>query len=590
VGGRDRATRTAEQGGRAQASERGGSCPAWPGGWQAASATASGEYGAIAAGHPAAAAAGAEMFARGGNAVDALVAAAFVSFVVEPHNCGLGGYGRLTAYVPARSAFLTVDHHIRAPRAAHAGMFEIDRAGAETYYGWPTTVGYANSRGGLAVGVPGAVAGLVALHERLGRLQFPETVEPAIAAAREGVVVDWEVALAISEALESVALDEGARKLLLAGGRTPKLLAPNAHRLRLDGLSDTLRRIAQDRTAGFYKGPVAHAMVRAVARRGGVLDLADLEQYKPKIFWEASETFGRCTYATADDAIAYQTLNMLQLLPYQAQGPDGLCYRHALAEVLAHAFADSMRHYGDPDMVAAPTRALRSAQYAASRARAISMTRAAPRPVTAGDPWPYEPQPHGWYAAGGSCAAVQGTSQVTAIDRDGLAASVITTIAGPFGSGVFVEEGGFFLNNGMQNFDPRPGRANSVAPGKMPIFAAPALVAAADGRAVLAVGGSGGYRIESAVLHTTVNCLTFGMSAADAASHPRVHCQGRETIVDSRIPREVRDGLAELGHAVVVVDERPWPVRFGRVSVVASAGAHLGAASWPAWSGGAAAT
>jgi gamma-glutamyltranspeptidase/glutathione hydrolase len=141
----------------------------------------------------------------------------------------------------------------------------------------------------------------------------------------------------------------------------------------------------------------------------------------------------------------------------------------------------------------------------------------------------------------------------------------------------------------MNNFDPRPGRPNSIAPGKMPIFAVPTLVAAADGRAVFAAGGSGGYRITTAILHPLVYWRDFKMGLVDAVAASRVHCQGKDTYVDDRIAPEVRAALAALGHCVVVQGDNPGLNAYGRVSAVAfdPAAGLLSAASGPPWLGAA---
>ena len=167
------------------------------------------------------------------------------------------------------------------------------------------------------------------------------------------------------------------------------------------------------------------------------------------------------------------------------------------------------------------------------------------------------------------CDYVSCYDEVASADRYGNMASCCISIGSSFGSLVYVPEVGCFLNNAMQNFDPRPGRPNSIAPGKMPIFAAPALVAARRGRAVFAASGSGGYRIETGVLHTFMNRIDHGMRVQAAVDHPRVHCQGGETLIDPRVPEPVRERLRRAGHDLVERPESPggWP--YGRVCTVA---------------------
>ncbi len=164
---------------------------------------------------------------------------------------------------------------------------------------------------------------------------------------------------------------------------------------------------------------------------------------------------------------------------------------------------------------------------------------------------------------------------------------LLTSISGSFGSMVTAPGTGVTLNNGMGNFDPRPGRPNSIAPGKMPIFAVPTLLALEDGRPVFAASGSGGYRITTAVLHALSYWRDFGMSLPQAVAAPRIHCQGKETYVDARIDPAVRDKLAALGHRVLVQQDDPGLNAFGRVSVVARRGGRLQAASGPPWAGAA---
>ena len=163
-----------------------------------------GTHGIVTGGHEAEAAAGIAMIQSGGNAIDALVAAAFVGFVVEPASCGLGGYGRLAVRLGRDKRFVTFDHYVRAPGAARPDMFEIDRSKPLKYYGFPYTIGMRAEEGPLAPAVPGAVAGLCDAHAMFGRLKLAQVLEPAIAAAEAGVPVTWSLQLAISSRLAKI--------------------------------------------------------------------------------------------------------------------------------------------------------------------------------------------------------------------------------------------------------------------------------------------------------------------------------------------------------------------------------------------------
>ena len=527
------------------------------------------------------------MLEAGGNAVDAVVAAAFTAFVVEPAMYGLGGYGHLAAYLAGSGDFLTVDHCPRAPLAASARMFEPDEEAPTVHYGWPRVVGRRNERGCLAPAVPGAVAGLCAAHERAGKLPLAELLEPAVEAAEAGVEVSWNLLLVIADRLAEIREMPHAAAFLLRGGYPPRAAGYSGAGERLDTseLARTLRRIAREGAAGFYTGPVADAIEREVRAGGGVLTTRDLAGYRPKVLLERPAAYRGHAYVTANDQVGYEALNILECFPLAGFGPGSVELYHLLAEACGHAFADNMAHYGDPEHGPSPVEGLASPAFAAERAAAIRLDRAAPRPIEPADPRPFERR------AEARSAPFAGTTQMAAADASGNMCALITTLTGGFGSLVLVPGTGVFLNNSMANFDPRPGRANSIAPGKMPFFAVPTLVAARDGRAVLAACGSGGYRIASGVLSTMVHALDFGLGIQAAVDAPRVHCQGDETFVDARIPAEVRGRLAELGHRVVVQETTPAYAPFARVCAVACdpQTGVLAAGSGPAWSTAAAA-
>lgn len=542
------------------------------------------ELGVVSGGNEAEAEAGVRIFQEGGNAVDALVAAAFAGFVVEPEMCGVAGYGRLALYLPD-GRFVTVDHSGRVPAAARADMFEVDEEGSWTYYGWPQTKGRRNEWGHLSVPVPGAVAGLCLAHERWGRLPLAQVLEPAIELAEAGLVTDWRLVLAIADRAPELKQLPHAADFLFVDGQVPSLFRP--HRLDLSDLARVLREVARRGAAGFYTGWVAEAIDREVRENGGILTAADLAAYEPRVIAERPAGFRGHAYSTGFDQIGYEALNILERFDLSRLGPLAVETRHLLAEAMGHAFVDSMLHYGDPDLVRSPVNGLASPEFAAERARGISLERAAPRPIQPGDPWPYEDPESApeRLPAAPSAGGVRGTSQMTTADRSGLVCALCTTVGNSFGSVVLVPGTGMFLTNAMQNYDPRPGRQNSIAPGKMPIFGVPEIVAARDGQGVLGVAGSGGYRITTGVLHTTVNRLVFGLGLQEAVDVPRVHCQGNETFVDSRISPTVRERLAELGHTVVVEEERPGSMTFGRISAVARdpGTGLLHAASGPPW-------
>ncbi|MBV8649932.1 MAG: gamma-glutamyltransferase [Alphaproteobacteria bacterium] len=380
--------------------------------------------------------------------------------------------------------------------------------------------------------------------------------------------------------------------LFLRDGALPLLPGPHAEgtRLNRDGLAATLERIAEAGALGFYDGPVAAAIVEAVQEDGGILSREDLLSYRPRILREAPQRYRGLDYVTCFDQVGYEALNILERFDLARLGADSLAFRHLVAEALAAAYVDNIAFYGDPDFVpTSPIAALAGSAFGGRRAAMLGLERALPRPVAAIDPGASrgiaaeriadEPWP----------PKLAGTTQMAAADADGSMVSLLTSVSGSFGSFVAVPDTGIILNNGMGNFDPRPGRPNSIAPGKMPIFAVPTVVARSDHGAVFAASGAGGYRITTGVLHSLLHWHDFKMTLPDAVAAPRIHCQGKETYVDARIAPEIRAGLAKLGHTVVVQADDPGFNAFGRVSAIARdpATGRLEAAAGPPWHGAA---
>ena len=471
-------------------------------------------------------------------------------------------------------------------------MFAVDPSQPTTYYGWPTTVDRQNEWGrsrwpsqgrprsvrrprtvGQAAPRAGARARDRGSRERRGRHLGSC---PRHRRAAEG---DRVAARRRHPASPPRPATKDPRRWGLPGG--------NDERIDTSRLAETLREIGRHGAAGFYRGWVAESIEREAKVGAGILTADDLAAYQPKISVEAGAWYRGIRYSTASDPVGYEALNILDCFDLAAFGPESSEYRHLMAEAMGHAFVDNMHHYGDRDFGPSPLAGLASPEFAASRAEGIRLDRAAPTdparrslavrarvlPVAAA------------VATRPSASGLSGTSQMVAADADGNVVALITSLTSDFGSLVLVPDGGFFLNNAMRNFDPRPDRANCIAPGKMPIFAVPAIAAERDGVAVFGAGGSGGYRITSGVLHALVNHVDFGMRVQQAVDSPRVHCQGEETYVDSRVPEAVQEQLHELGHIVAQQSETPAPTNFARVSAVARdpATGELSAGSSPPW-------
>lgn len=551
------------------------------GGW-----ASSGRVGAVSAGHPQAVAAGLELLEAGGNATDATVAAGFTACVVDTNNAGLAGYGHFSAFLAESGRFLTVDHNPRAPRRATADMFALE-PGEPEGHDWPGVVDDANSTGPLAPAVPGAVRGLWEAHQAGGRLPWARVLEPAVRAAEEGVEVSWALLLEIVARETEIRASPAAAALLLRpDGSLPRPATADAPGDRLDQrpLAAILRRIATEGPDAFHRGAVAEAIAATVAAGGGILDAQDIADYAPLVFDETPLTFAGAQLVTSNDTVGAEALNILERLPLDEVVPGRADWLHLLTEAMAVAFADNATHYGDPEHVASPVGGLASPAFAAARAAQISRDAALPRPIAAADPWPFDADGPDGRAPAPSTGGMRGTSQVAAADADGNVAALITTIGNDFGCMVVVPDTGLILNSSMANFDPRPGRSNSIAPGKMPFFAVPAVVAARDGRGVFAAAGSGGYPILTSVVTTTVGVLAKHLPVQEAIDVPRTHTQGHRTHVDARVAPADRAELERRGHQLVVQETHPGALPFSRVSAVTvDPDGTLTAGSGPAW-------
>jgi gamma-glutamyltranspeptidase/glutathione hydrolase len=519
-----------------------------------------GRRGAVASGHPLSAQIGIEAIRRGGSAIDAAIAAAFASFVVEPRMCGVGGHGRMSLHIAARDLTIGIDHFVRAPRAATPDIYSAALA-RQPGGGAAGTI---HDTGHLAVGIPGAVAGLWEAHRRFGSLAWRDLVGPAIDLARAGFAADGATTLSIAARAAEIRRFPGAASLLLPGGLPPVPPAPHApgHRLDLSDLARTLARIADDGAAAIYRGDFAAALAQEMRSHGGLLDAADLSSYRPDVFVQSRHRYRGHGYVTCGDTILAECLNILEHFDLGEFAADSVAGCHVVAEALAQSFVDNFAHAGDPRHLATPLDGLASKAFAARQAAKLRFDQARVRPDP-GDPWPDQP---------GDGARpppdFPGTTQICALDGQGNAASLITSLGSAFGSLVVVPDTGVFLGNAMQWFDPRPGRANSVAPGVMPLYAAPVAIVFDGAAAAGVVAGSGGYRIQTAVLHAIINHLDRGMTPQCAIDAPRLHAQGDGLELDSRFDDPVVEGLRRLGHDPRLLDGSDSAGGFGRPSAV----------------------
>jgi len=519
--------------------------------------------------------AGLAMLQRGGNAVDAAVAAGFAVGVVEPFNSGLGGIAVMVVHEARTGTTHVFDGTGTLPAATRADQFRfVEQGTAAGIYGWPEVVDDANNTGYLSPTVPGMPACLLEAHARLGRLPRADVMAPAIQLAEQGFALDWYIVLGMAvnqHRLQRFA--ESRRVLFRPDGschRAP-MLGVEGDTFRQQDLARTLREIAQGGADAFYRGRIAELIARDMQAHGGLLSADDLANYRVRV----SEGGLSGRYRGFDivgglDNTGYptvmQALAILEGFDLARIGVGSVDELHLLAEAQRLAFVDRFAHLGDADSAELPLRGLLSASYADARRSQIDTAQARPQ-AQAGDPWAHQ---------GGRSAAPrtpgQGgegqTTHLTVIDRDRNMVSLLSTLGQHFGSAVIPRDTGVVLNNGTMWFDPVPGRVNSLAPGRRIMTAGAPIIVTRDGRPVLAVGAPGGRRVISSVLHSLVNMLDHGMGPQQAVNTPRLHSEGPTTVVDVRVGPQTLQALRDRGHQVEEREETFSTSYFGRPNAV----------------------
>lgn len=500
----------------------------------------------IVANHPRAAAAGADILASGGNAADAAVATLFALCVVEPMMVGIAG-GGLT--------------HVRAPDGTHVVFDALSCAGAamrpDLYEPeGPDSMdvrGALNRLGPSSVAVPGNLAGWCAVHARFGRLPFEDVVAPAIALAELGFAATPYLSGAVLDAQSDLARDPVLARLFLPDG------APIVAGARVvqGEAADSLRLIASEGAHVLYGGALGTALIDALAKGDapGRLMLDDLQRYRvieraPVIgTYRGYEIVGPPPPASSGVHI----VQMLNMLSFMDPAPFGSAEQAArLVEVMRAAFADRRRYSGDPAFVDVPVERLISLDHARA-----CMARVPDRPM------PYESAD---------------TTHVTVADADGMVVCATHTINGLFGARFAVPGTGIIPNNYMCNFDPNPGRALSIQPGKrVPTSMAPMMVRQ-DGRMAWALGLPGGTRIFPSALQAIVNLIDHGMDLQEAIEAPRLWTDGGPVELERGLAT-LADGLAASGNVPRIV-----PHIGGGMNAIGfgADGSLIGAACWRA--------
>ena len=491
--------------------------------WHVEKPAASGRRGMVVAQSKNAAEAGVAVLDAGGNAVDAAVATALALAAVEPWNSGLGGIGHALVHRGGQARAEWVDFGPTAPGRLDGARFKLTGRVAADLFGWPEVEGDVNIHGPLSFVIPSAVAGYAEMHGRWGRLPLSEVAAPALALARRGLPQDWFTTLKIANSAAILRRYPESARVYLRDGLPP--VPPYQGALsyfRLGSLAETLERLARAGWRDLYEGEIAASIVAEVAAMGGVLAAEDLLGCKARVMpavevpWGAS-TLQATLQVTGPLTAAPTAMDVLRRMAGLRLGPapDAAWYV-ALARALKAAYAQRLASPGDAEPAAAE-----------------------------------------------SC-----TTHLSVCDEEGSMVAMTTTLLSSMGSRVVLPGTGILMNNGVMWFDPRPGRPNSIAPGKRPLTNMFPVILRNGDTPWIAAGASGGRRIMAAVLQLASFVAGFGMTPEAAAHHPRIDVSNPHTVTaDCRLPPDVLRALQADG-PTEVVEHGVLPVNFACPNLV----------------------
>ncbi len=478
---------------------------------------------------PQAAEIGLEVMRRGGNAVDAAVTTAFVQGVIDPQMCGIGGCGVMLVH-NAKGGDALLEFYATAGARAREDQWEhlFIREAADRYgyvlEGWVNDVGY------QSVGVPGTVAGLYEALTRFGTISWEQAIAPAIPIAREGFAVTgfvhgyWTTDYGpdMVPTVQRIQVTPAAKAIYTRDG---ELFGIGERMVQAD-YARTLERLAAEGPDVFYKGGIAGEIAADFEANGGFITREDLAGYAVNVTEPLRGTYRGLQIAAAGPPAGgltlLQMLNFLEGYDLRSHGWPSTEAARLLVEAMEWAMADRELHVADPRFIEIPTGALADKQYAAKAREVV--------------------------AAGARSHDRADTTQVCVVDDAGNAVSLTHTLGSA--SGVVTPGLGFGYNDYMNCFDPRPGRPNSVRPGKTRVTMMTPTFVFDRGRPKAIIGAPGGTKIVTAVLQVLVNVIDHQMSPVEAVSAPRVDFQGDVVQAEARVPLLVCQGLEKLGYPV----------------------------------------
>ncbi|MGD8326262.1 MAG: gamma-glutamyltransferase [Sphingomonadales bacterium] len=474
-----------------------------------------GRYGMVVSQERLASEIGADILAKGGNAVDAAVGVAFALSVTLPRAGNIGGGGFMVVHL-ADGKEVAIDYREMAPAAAHRDMYlgedgEVDNNLARFSH--------------LSSGVPGSVAGLSHALETYGTMTLEEVIAPAIKLAEDGIEVTYDLSESLKRAQQRLSSTQAGKNIFYKGGEG---VYEAGERLYQKDLAWSLKQISKHGAQAFYKGKIAKRLVKDMKKNGGLITMKDMANYKVVEREVLRGTYRGYDIVTMPPPSSggvhlIQILNTMEGDDVGAMGVNSADTIHLMAESMKQAFADRSKYLGDPDYWDVPVEALTDKAYAKAIRAQIDMDRSrSADEIAPAVKLPYESNE---------------TTHFSVMDKFGNAVTNTTTLNFSYGSGRVVEGAGFVLNNEMDDFSAKPGspngygllggEANAIEAGKRPLSSMTPTIVLKDGAPYFVTGSPGGSTIITIVTQMVMNVIDHGMNIAEATSTPRIHHQWR---------------------------------------------------------------
>lgn len=494
---------------------------------------------------------GIEVIKKGGNAFDAMIATELALAVAFPYAGNISG-GGFMVYRKANGEIGSLDYREKSPMKSTKNMY-LDAQG--------NVIPNLSVDGALAVGVPGTIAGLFAVHEKFGKLPLKDLFQPAIDLANKGVFVTQKQ---ISQ------MDANKAKILEVSGELSTYIKTYkvGDSIKYTTLANTLSQILKNGKDEFYKGETAKKMISFLQARGGIMTLEDLENYEVR--WRTPITFNYKDLKvismgppSSGGITLLQIMKMIENYPLAKYKHNTEKYIQILTEAERRAYADRNHHLGDPAFVTIPTKELTTEKYLKDRMTSFNFNKATKSTdINPGEVKMFESNE---------------TTHYSIVDNEGNAVSVTTTLNGAFGSKLYSEELGFFFNNQMDDFSAKAGEpnsyglvgseANSIEPEKRMLSSMTPTIVEKKGKLFMVLGSPGGSTIITSVLQTILNVSEFKMTMQEAVNAPRFHHQWLPDEIWFEPKRFNAAELLKLSKKGYIIDEKVAPV-IGKVDAI----------------------